>query len=165
MTCATVTGKSSGKASRIQKMRLPLEVAEPSPSMFGDPTLVRPRLGQGTFRILVTDVYQKHCAITGEKALPVLEAAHIRPVAEGGMHRVDNGILLRSDVHALFDAGYVTVTTDYRVRVSRRLRDDFDNGEHYLQFNGTDLWLPPSAGDRPNRDFLEWHSESIFRRR
>jgi hypothetical protein len=78
--------------------------------------------------VLVTDVYQRRCAITGEKALPVLQAAHIRPVTREGQHRIDNGLLLRSDLHALFDQGYVTVTPDHRVRVSRRLKDDFDNG-------------------------------------
>src|SRR5207245_78783 len=41
------------------------------------------------------------------EALPVLHAAHIRPVSEGGRHLVTNGLLLRSDVHALFDRGYV----------------------------------------------------------
>ena len=45
--------------------------------IYGDPVLVRPRLGQGTFRVLVTDNYRRRCAVTGEKALPVLDAAHI----------------------------------------------------------------------------------------
>ena len=69
------------------------EVAEPV--MFGEPYLVRPRLGQGSFRVLVTDTYGRRCAVTGEKALPVLDAAHIRAVREGGQHRLDNGLLLR----------------------------------------------------------------------
>lgn len=46
----------------------------------------------------------------GEKIPPVLQAAHIRPVTEGGRHRVDNGLLLRSDVHTLFDKGSLTTT-------------------------------------------------------
>jgi putative restriction endonuclease len=91
---------------------------------------VRQRLGQGTFRLLITDIYQKRCSVTGEKVLPVLQAAHIQPVSEGGTHRVDNGLLLRSDVHTLFDRGYVTVAPDFRVMVSSRLKKDFDNGEH-----------------------------------
>jgi putative restriction endonuclease len=40
---------------------------------------VQPRLGQGAFRLLVTDAYQRRCAVTGERTLPVLDAAHIRP--------------------------------------------------------------------------------------
>ncbi len=111
--------------------------------MYGEPMLVRPRLGQGAFRVLVTDTYQRRCAITRERALPVLQAAHIRPVAEGGQHEVSNGLLLRSDVHTLFDRGYVTVSPDFQFRVSRRLKADFDNGEHYFQLEGTRIWVPP----------------------
>ncbi len=54
-------------------------------------------------RVLVTDTYERRCAITQEKALPALEAAHIRPVAQDGMHCIGNGLLLRSDIHRLFD--------------------------------------------------------------
>jgi putative restriction endonuclease len=130
--------------------------------IYGDPVLVRPRLGQGTFRVLVTDNYRRRCAVTGEKALPVLDAAHIRPVAEGGQHRLDNGLLLRTDVHRLFDAGYVTVTPDGRFLVSRRLKDDFDNGEPYMPFNDQRIWMPGDPISQPNREALAWHSEEVF---
>ena len=46
---------------------------------FGGPTVVYPRLGQGSFRVLVTDIYDRRCAVTGERTLPVLQAAHIKP--------------------------------------------------------------------------------------
>jgi len=75
------------------------------PSRFGEPHLIRPRLGQGAFRVLVTDIYQRRCAITQERALPALEAAHIRPYSDGGAHEAPNGLLLRRDIHSLFDAG------------------------------------------------------------
>src|SRR5581483_4640714 len=68
---------------------------------YGEPVLVRPRLGQGAFRILVTDNYRRRCAISGERTLPALDAAHIRPFAEGGTHDVSNGILMRRDIHSL----------------------------------------------------------------
>lgn len=154
------TGKVLWEAVRVRMRRL--QVRE-SPSVYGDPAWVRRRLGQGTFRVLVTDAYARRCAVTGERALPVLEAAHIRPVSQGGEHRVDNGILLRADLHALFDQGYVTVTPDYRFRASQRLRRDFDNGETYLALDGTGLWLPRAAADRPGRAFLQWHAETVFR--
>lgn len=131
--------------------------------MYGEPTLVRPRLGQGGFRILVTDTYERRCAITREKALPVLEAAHIQSVSEGGQHRIDNGLLLRSDIHRLFDRGYVTVTPDHRFLVSRKLKEDFDNGEPYYPLHGGMLWLPKEANARPRREFLEWHADSLFK--
>ena len=124
---------------------------------------VRYRLGQGAFRVLVTDVYGRRCAVTGEKALPVLEAAHIRPVTEAGPHRVDNGLLLRSDVHTLFDQGYVTVTPKHRFLVSPRLKRDFDNGEPYYQLSDKRIWLPGRDEDRPSREFLEWHADTVYR--
>ena len=51
---------------------------------FGEPHLIRPRLGQGAFRVLVTDIYRRRCAVTQERTLPALEAAHIRPYGDGG---------------------------------------------------------------------------------
>lgn len=139
-----------------------VDVAEESP-MYGDPVLIRPRLGQGTFKILITDNFDRRCAATGEKALPVLEAAHIRSVAEGGRHRVDNGLLLRSDLHRLYDRGYLTVDSTYRIHVSGRLRRDFGNGEIYYPLENQEIRLPVAAELRPNRDFLQWHTESVFR--
>lgn len=139
-------------------------VGEPRRPVYGEPALVTPRLGQGTFRVLVTDVYGRRCAVTREKALPVLEAAHIRPVREGGAHRIDNGILLRSDVHTLFDRGYVTVTPDYQLQVSSRLKRDFDNGELYYQFNGERVWVPPAPDVKPAREYLQWHEDTVFLR-
>jgi putative restriction endonuclease len=129
---------------------------------YGEPVLVLPRLGQGSFKVVVTDTYQRRCAVTGEKALPVLQAAHIRPYAEGGDHRVDNGLLLRSDLHILFDRGYVTVTPEYRLEVSRRLRTEFENGEDYLARHGQAIWVPPKPELRPGPEFLSWHNERRF---
>jgi putative restriction endonuclease len=137
---------------------------EPLAPMYGDPRLVRQRLGQGGFRMLVMDTYQRRCAVTKEKALPVLQAAHIRPVSEGGRHLVTNGLLLRSDVHTLFDRGYVTITPDYEFRASRRLREEFENGEEYFAMQSGDLWLPTRTEDRPDREFLEWHHDVMFLR-
>jgi putative restriction endonuclease len=88
---------------------------------YGTPVLVRPRLGQGAFRLLVADIYKRRCAITQERTLPALDAAHVRPYAEGGVHDVTNGLLLRRDLHSLFDRGYVTVTPELRFEVSRRI--------------------------------------------
>ncbi len=139
---------------------LPLE--ERTSERYGEPVLVRARLGQGSFRVVVTDAYRRRCAVTGEKALPVLVAAHIRPFAEGGEHRVDNGLLLRSDLHILFDRGYVTVTPEYRLEVSRRLRSDFDNGEEYFSWQGQQITLPKKPHPRPSPEFLEWHNENRF---
>lgn len=129
---------------------------------YGGPTLIEPRLGQGSFRIAVTEAYQRCCAVTAERALPVLEAAHIRPYSQGGEHRVDNGILLRRDVHVLFDRGYVTVTPEHRFEVSPRIHDEFDNGRYYYTLHGKELILPPRTDLRPNSENIEWHNSFVF---
>jgi putative restriction endonuclease len=125
--------------------------------------LVRRRLGQGGFKILVADSYNRRCAVTRERALPVLEAAHIRPVSQGGLHRVDNGLLLRADIHTLFDRGYVTVTPDHRFRVSRRLHDEWHNGRVYYELDGREIVIPEHEALRPSREALEWHADTVFR--
>lgn len=51
---------------------------------YGEPVLIKPRLGQASFRIAVTDIYKRRYAMTGQRTLPVLEAAHIRPYAFTG---------------------------------------------------------------------------------
>jgi putative restriction endonuclease len=129
---------------------------------YAEPTLYRPRLGQGTFRIVVTDAYERRCAVTSERVLPVLEAAHIHPYATGGAHRIENGLLLRSDLHTLFDRGYVTVTPDLRFEVSRRLREDFENGRDYYALHGGAVRPPALAANRPSGELLRWHNEEAF---
>jgi len=130
---------------------------------FGSPQMVRPRLGQGTFRVEVTDAYERACAVTGEHSLPALDAAHIRPYASDGMHETSNGILLRADFHRLFDNGYITVTPGLRVEVSRRLREEYANGRSYYPFHGSAVRVPSASHNRPDRSLLAWHNERIFR--
>jgi len=147
----------AGKLSYLPETRI-----EDS-ARYGAPTLVQHRLGQGSFRIMVTDAYDRACAITEEHTLPVLEAAHIKPFNLEGPNAVYNGLLLRSDVHRLFDKGYITVTPELRIEVSRRLRDEFENGRYYYPFHGNRLHhLPPNPADHPAKDFLIWHNEYIF---
>ncbi len=123
---------------------------------------MQPRLGQGTFRIAVTGAYGA-CAVSGEHSLPALEAAHVRPYADGGAHALPNGLLLRADIHRLYDAGYVTVTPDYRFRVSRDLVDDFHNGREYERFAGREISVPRAPGDRPAAELLDSGMRRVFR--
>ncbi len=132
--------------------------------VYGDPRLVPQRLGQRAFQGVVLSAYGYRCAVTGDKIRPVLQAAHIRPLPRGGEHRLDNGLLLRSDVHTLFDRGYLGVDPKYRFVVSPRLREEFDNGEEfYARASSKELIaVPTRRSDRPNTEFLEWHMEEIF---
>jgi HNH endonuclease len=130
---------------------------------YGEPTLLVPRLGQGTFRVAVTDAYRRRCAVWGGKVLPALDAAHIKPYALGGTHDVSNGLLLRRDIHSLFDSGYVTVDEQYRFVVSERVKSEFNNGEEYRRLHGARLGLPDVALNRPDPQLLHWHNDHIFR--
>jgi len=131
---------------------------------YGRETTIKPRLGQGAFRFQVTDAYHRACAITEEHSLPALEAAHIKPFTESGPHAVYNGLLLRSDFHRLFDRGYITVMPDYRIEVSRRLKEEFENGRSYYPFHGRKLaHLPITAEERPKAELLVWHNERVFK--
>lgn len=138
-------------------------VAAAEEPRYGEPMLVRPRLGQGTFRVAVTDAYGRACAVTTEHSLPVLEAAHIKPFAENGPHAVTNGLLLRSDLHRLFDRGYVTVTPKGHFEVSQRLKSDFKNGKTYYALHGQALHLPANPAERPDPQLLAWHNEHKFK--
>jgi putative restriction endonuclease len=126
---------------------------------------VEARLGQGTFRSRVTDAYGRRCAVTGERTLPVLEAAHIRPYSQQGPNRVDNGLLLRSDLHRLFDRGLVTIEPErLTFEVSDRIRHEYHNGLVYYQLAGRALQvLPERPDERPHRAFLEHHRTVVFR--
>ena len=133
------------------------------PARYGTGHLVRPRLGQGTFRIGVTDAYHRACAVTGEHTLPVLEAAHIRPYAAGGVHDISNGLLLRTDVHKLYDKGFVTVTADHRFQVSEQIHEMYRNGRAYYDLADRQIALPSDPTERPNREALDWHARTCFR--
>ena len=126
-------------------------------------SMTKHRLGQGAFRVVVTDAYHRRCAITGEKTLPVLEAAHIKPYAAQGPHDISNGILLKSDFHTLFDGGYITIDPSFTVEVSKRLHDDFGNGRDYYSYHGKKLQIiPEQAIQLPSREFLDWHNTHVY---
>ncbi len=126
-------------------------------------SITRHRLGQGAFRVVVTDAYQRRCAITGEKTLPVLEAAHIKPYSDNGPHLITNGLLLKSDFHTLFDEGYITLTKDYKIEVSHRLHDDYGNGRDYYKYHGQQiLILPEQLYQRPDPQYIDWHNEHVY---
>ncbi len=131
---------------------------------FGKPQIVYPRLGQGSFRVLVTEAYERRCAITGERTLPVLDTAHIMPFSVCQRHELSNGILMRSDLHRLFDGGYITIDpTDRKIVVSRRIREEFENGKEYYRLEGQSIREPGDPSFRPLTENIEYHAYNSFR--
>ena len=124
----------------------------------------RQRSGQGTFRTRLLGAYNGRCAVTGEHTEVVLDAAHIQPYLGPRSNHLQNGILLTKEFHALFDEGYATITPNLRVRISPRLRDEWDNGHRYYPFDGRPLEVEPrSTIEKPSAAVLAWHGERIFK--
>lgn len=136
-----------------------------STQKYGGQTLIKPRLGQGSFRMMLTKAYQGRCAITGENTLEVLEAAHIVPYSQHGTHELNNGLLLRADFHKLFDKGLVSITPDYKIQVSPRIRETYFNGKSYYRLDGQQLRaLPVQIEQQPDRDKLDFHFRNIYQK-
>jgi putative restriction endonuclease len=72
-------------------------------------------------------------------------------------------VLLRQDVHTLFDRGYLTITPEHKIEVSKRIRDEFDNGKEYYALHGSKVWLPEDVRLRPGSEYLSWHNENVYR--
>jgi hypothetical protein len=113
------------------------------------------RQGQGAFRQQLLAVYEGRCAMTGCEVPWVLEAAHIVPYRGPETNHVTNGLLLRSDLHALFDIGLLRVDPHaLTVEVDARLL-----GTPYAELNGRRLRLPSSSMQCPSQRALAWHAE------
>lgn len=124
---------------------------------------VHRREGQGAFRARLLDAYGRKCAITGEKTEPVLDAAHVQPYLGARSNHIQNGLLLSKEFHTLFDLGLLTVTPDYKVRISPKIRERWSNGRRFYAFEGQSLASVPSANaERPSPAALEWHNRRIF---
>ena len=131
---------------------------------FRQPAIFLPRQGQGTFRRQILAAYGNRCAVTGERTVPVVEAAHIKDFSLRRRHEIENGVALRSDVHKLFDRGYVSIRPDNVFVVSRALADDFSNGKIYYERHSQPIRLPENPALHPKPEYLEEHYETKFKR-
>lgn len=98
------------------------------------------REGQANFRRQLIDYYGPVCMATGTCVAAVIDAAHIIPYGGRATNALGNGLLLRKDVHALFDAGLIRVTLSLTFHVSPELTD-----ECYAELHGQRLkfTVPP----------------------
>ena len=92
----------------------------------------------------------------------VTSCAH-PPLRRRRRARTVYGLLLRSDLHTLFDLGYITVDPDEKkIIVSNRIREEFENGRDYYKLNGQPLIEPRNISARPLIDSLGYHAQEIF---
>jgi len=114
---------------------------------------VMQRLGQQTFRRKLLSVYGAQCAMTRCKTKWVLEAAHITPYRGIKTNAITNGLLLRADIHTLFDLALIAIEPiRLKIRVSKVL-----SRSEYARLDGSTPVLPAKAAVRPSRAALEEH--------
>ncbi len=109
------------------------------------------RMGQGSFRADVLSAYNGVCAVTGAATPEVLEAAHIFPYKGPETNHVTNGILLRGDIHTLFDLGLLRISPRFQIELHPSINDPA-----YSIFAGSHVRLPDDEGLRPSLAAIEW---------
>lgn len=108
------------------------------------------RRGQAAFRQKLIDVFQGRCAISGCDVLAVLEAAHITPYLGPATNEVSNGLLLRADLHTLWDLGLIAIDPEaLTVWISPAISDAM-----YRGFHGQAIAMPPPRHLRPSIEAL-----------
>lgn len=120
---------------------------------------VKERKGQSIFRKKVLSAYENTCAISGETCADILEAAHIQPYINERSNHIQNGICLRSDLHKLFDAGLLTIDTNFKVLISR-----FLSSEYYTTFDRQPIRQPHYPFERPSINSIKLHQKYVFRK-
>lgn len=118
---------------------------------------IEQRQGQPAFRQALMVAYNHKCAVTGCDTRDTLQAAHITPVARGGHHGIHNGILLRADIHNLFDRGLLTITDSYKVHLHPSIRDSVIYGHLHGQKLKS---MPSRTGEKPSIQALRQHRKT-----
>jgi len=128
-------------------------------------TVVRVRVNQNFFRATILAAYNNKCCITGLAIPELLNASHIIPWSVDVANRVNprNGLCLSAIHDRAFDRGLITITTDYRVKVSSKLKSapiTTSLKTFFLNFDGSKIKLPDRFA--PEVNFLEYHNQNIF---
>jgi putative restriction endonuclease len=114
------------------------------------------RRGQPAFRAALLHAYQGKCAVTGCALVDILEAAHVHPYMGDHTNVVSNGLLLRSDIHTLFDLKLMSVDpTSFSVVVAPSLMHT-----EYASHHGQAIFTPEKSQDRASPEALKWHRAS-----
>lgn len=131
------------------------EVVDAFTSPWGKAYLTRSRVGQGILRMQSLENYQSRCCFSGESLTEALECAHIQPLALAGAHELSNTLVLRSDLHTLFDLGLLGIGEDLTIRVSSRIPID----SNYRSFEGKSVAVGHMS---PSLEAIKWHTENVF---
>ncbi|MCZ2224116.1 MAG: HNH endonuclease [Chitinophagales bacterium] len=129
--------------------------------------LVKVRVNQSFFRSTVLASYENKCCITGISIPEFIVASHIIPWSKDEKNRLnpENGLCLNSIHDKAFDKGFITIDFDYKIKVSKYLNDfkkENNIQKFFLDFENKKIEMPKRF--LPNKDFLEYHHNNIFRK-
>lgn len=128
---------------------------------------VRTRVNQSFFRSTILSSYNLKCCITGLSIPDFLVASHIIPWSKDKKNRINphNGLCLNSIHDKAFDKGFITISPDYKIIVSKYLNDysnDKAVNDFFLKYNNQNIIKPERF--LPKKDFLDYHFENIFKK-
>lgn len=116
------------------------------------------------YRTKLLSVYGFKCAVTGCTLMPALSVAHIKTIYDDRYLNLNNGVILRSDIHHLFSKGYLTFFYDddglVRVKISKNMKLNLD--PEYSELDGKKITLPENKDYWPDKDYLKWHNHIRF---
>jgi putative restriction endonuclease len=129
--------------------------------------VIKQRVNQSFFRSTIISSYNLKCCISGLSIADFLEASHIIPWNKDEKNRLNphNGLCLSLLYHKAFDKGFITITNEYKIKISKYFNDfktDTAISDLFLRFDKQKIILP----DRflPSKEFLEYHHEHIFKK-
>lgn len=127
--------------------------------------LIKTRVNQSFFRDSILGIYDSRCCITGLNIPKLLIASHIIPWAIDVKNRLnpENGLCLNSIHDKAFDEGLITITTDYKVKLSKAFLDlqkEDSVRKFFIDFENRKITMPERYF--PNKRFLEYHHKNIF---
>lgn len=128
--------------------------------------LVKVRVNQGFFRSTILAAYNSTCCITGLQNSSLLIAGHIKPWGLDEINRLNpqNGIAINALHDKAFEAGLITITPDFKIKISSKLKEqkqDQETIQHYfLRYDNKEIILPSKF--LPAKEFLEYHNNERF---
>lgn len=130
-------------------------------------TIIKQRVNQNFFRSTILSSYNLKCCITGLSISEFLVASHIKPWKADEINRLNphNGLCLNSIHDKAFDKGFITITPDYKVKISKYMNDykkEEAISDLFLKYENKSIFLP----DRflPSKEFLDYHYQNIYKK-
>lgn len=129
--------------------------------------IIRQRVNQSFFRSTILSSYNAKCCITGLSITDFLVSSHIIPWSKDEVNRLNphNGLCLNSIHDRAFDKGFITISADYKIKVSKYF-DEYNKDEAvfdwFLKYENQTIILPHKF--LPSKEFLDYHYKNIFKK-